>query len=183
MTTLRRGSTRCARRHTKASRAHDPLIPLTCVRQAGEAAFYNLAISTIGELEAAKDPTDIDAFTKAFMPAFKKFAVLPHRRRELEAVMQKIQDAGEIVTEKESAVKADKEIALCVVISDVLGKYLYLMSSLREANIIKISCDYLCFPQNFCAPLARYYSLKVGSRMRSRGPKHVLCIFAQHRSA
>ena len=109
VTSSRRGSTRCARRHTKASRAHDPLIPLTCVRQAGEAAFYNLAISTIGELEAAKDPTDIDAFTKAFMPAFKKFAVLPHRRRELEAVMQKIQDAGEIVTEKESAVKADKE--------------------------------------------------------------------------
>ena len=109
MTSSRRGSTRCARRHTKASRAHDPLIPLTCVRQAGEAAFYNLAISTIGELEAAKDPTDIDAFTKAFMPAFKKFAVLPHRKRELEAVMQKIQDAGEIVTEKESAVKADKE--------------------------------------------------------------------------
>ena len=109
VTSSRRGSTRCARRHTKASRAHDPLIPLTCVRQAGEAAFYNLAISTIGELEAAKDPTDIDAFTKAFMPAFKKFAVLPHRRRELEAVMQKIQDAGEIVTEKESAVRADKE--------------------------------------------------------------------------
>ena len=109
VTSSRRGSTRCARRHTKASRAHDPLIPLTCVRQAGEAAFYNLAISTIGELEAAKDPTDIDAFTKAFMPAFKKFAVLPHRKRELEAVMQKIQDAGEIVTEKESAVKADKE--------------------------------------------------------------------------
>ena len=109
VTSSRRGSTRCARRHTKASRAHDPLIPLTCVRQAGEAAFYNLAISTIGELEKAKDPTDIDAFTKAFMPAFKKFAVLPHRKRELEAVMQKIQDAGEIVTEKESAVKADKE--------------------------------------------------------------------------
>ena len=109
VTSSRLGSTRYARRHTKASRTHEPLIPLTCMPQAGEAAFYNLAINTIEALEAAKDPTDIDAFTKAFMPAFEKFAVLPYRKRELEKTMQKIEDASEIVTEKESAVRADKE--------------------------------------------------------------------------
>ena len=109
VTSSRLGSTRYARRHTKASRMHEPLIPLTCMLQAGEAAFYNLAIDTIKALEAAKNPTDIDAFTKAFMPAFKKFAVLPHRKRELETTMKKIAKACEEVTEKESAVRADKE--------------------------------------------------------------------------
>ena len=37
------------------------------------------------------------------------------------------------------------EVALCLLISDIIGNYLYLMSSLREANIIKISRDNPCF--------------------------------------
>ena len=66
-------------------------------------------MNTIEALSAAKNSADLDAFTKAFIPAFDKYCVLPYRKREIEATMGKIEQASNIVTEKEVDLKAEKE--------------------------------------------------------------------------
>ena len=92
--------------HTRAhTHTHTSLTAL----QVNEANFFNLAVNTIEALSAAKNSADLDAFTKAFMPAFEKYCVLPYREREIKATMGKIEQASDIVTSKEVELKAEKE--------------------------------------------------------------------------